>query len=147
MAQCSLERSHKTLIASWAAFLWSMSFFIALVIGPETLGSALKTKFSGRFCSLSLLFWDSDLSEKNLLRRIMLSTLDLLLGNKIMALLSLISVILAGPDHLGVSFGFLSSGAKSLYQTRSSTLNECGRAFLSKFVFQLSWFSFAMFLW
>jgi hypothetical protein len=61
-----------------------------------------------------------------------------MLGSRILALVSLISVILAGPDHLGVSLGFLPSGAKSSYQTKLSMLNECGRAFLSKLVLELS---------
>ena len=142
MVQCFLERSHKTLMASWAAFLWSSNFFIARVIGPEILGSALKSNVSG---TISLSFWDSLLSEKNFLRRITLSTLDFPLGSKILALVSLISVILAGPDHFGVNFGFLPSGAKSSYQTRSSMLNECGRACLSKLSLETSWLDLATF--
>jgi hypothetical protein len=78
------------------------------------------------------------LSEKNFLRRITLSTLVLPLGRRILALVSLILVIFAGPDHLGVSLGFFPSGAKSLYQTKSSMLNECGSAFLSKFDLEMS---------
>ncbi len=145
MAQCFLERSQSTLMANWAAFLWSMSFFIAWVTGPVNLGSALKSIFSGRVWSLLLSCCDTGLSEKNYLRHITLRTLDLPLGSKILALVSLISVILARPDHFGVNFGFLPSGAKSLYQTRLSMLNKYGRAFLSKFSLEVSWLDLAMF--
>jgi hypothetical protein len=123
IAQCFLDKSHSTLMASCAAFLWSISFLRALVIGLEMFCSELKSKFSSSL--LSLWLFSLLLSEKNFFSLITFNTLDL-------PLVSLTSVIFAGYDHLGVSFRFLPSGVKSSYQTRSYNLNECGRAFLSK---------------
>jgi hypothetical protein len=43
LAQCFFERS-EYVHGQFAAFLLSINFFIALVIGPDTLGSLLKSK-------------------------------------------------------------------------------------------------------
>jgi hypothetical protein len=58
----------------------------------------------------------------------------------------LISVILAGPCHLGVSLEFLPKGAKSSNQTRSLMLKSWGNADLSKLSLILALLSLAMFL-
>jgi hypothetical protein len=143
MEQCSFDRLQSTLMANWAAFLWSINFFIALVTGPVIAGSLLKFKSSfGETVSLVA----SGVGKKNFLRCMMLMTLDLPLESKIHALVSLTSVILAGPCHLGIGFGFLPIGAKSFYHTKSSMWYEWGVALLSKLSFILAPCSSEMFL-
>ncbi len=60
--------------------------------------------------------------------------------------MSLTSVIFDRPCHFGDSLGFLPSRAKSLYHTKSSVLNECGFALLSKFALTLLVLEVEMFL-
>ncbi len=86
-----------------------------------------------RNCSLSLFF----VGEKNFFRHIMLRILVLPLKSSTIALVSVISVILAGPCHLGLSLGFLPRGAKSSYHTKWSNLKVGGMLFCQNCLYHL----------
>jgi len=126
-------KSHKTLTAVSVAFCCYSSFFIALVIGPVIFSSLLKFKS----------FWSEtvSLSAPGLNNFLMCITLRILvfpLGSNKRVLASLISVIFAGPYHLGVNLGFLPNSEKCSYHTKLSIWKLCGNAVLSKLSLILS---------
>ncbi len=103
-------------MARLVAFCCSSNFSIALVTGPVNSDLALKLSSSE---PETVLFWLSEFSLlKNFLILITFKILVLPFASRIRALVSLISVILAGPCHFGVSLAFLPKGVKSSYQTK-----------------------------
>ena len=104
-------------MARFVAFCCSSNFFIALVTGPVNSGLALKFSSSEPETVLLSLFEFSLL--KNFFILIMFKIFVFPFASRIRALVSLISVILAGPCHFGVSLAFLPNGEKSSYQTKS----------------------------
>ncbi len=120
-----IVKLHRAFMAAWAAAFYSIKFFNALVRGLENVCSLLKSRSLG--FPLSLL---SSSGAKNLLKHIKLTSFDFTEGRRMHAFVSSISMIFAGPCHVGVRF--FAIGEKSLYQTKSTISKLWGNASLSK---------------